>query len=198
MPKSRISEPLPSPELAVLFRDAEPLWREIEGERDVRKRAENERRRDLATAELFRMYRDAKAHKRMESLPYRVRRFCDGLMARLPTRAAKAMRARTGAPPKEEHQFKIAVAVAEAAEALGGKRGSIDKAIMQIGSRLRNRRSAGAGRYESVKEIYYSIDKREIEVELSRRKLEQLQENPIEADRQRSRFARRMKISKPR
>ena len=100
----RRSDLLPRPELATLLRDAEPLWR---GELDLQKRAENERRRGLADAELFRMYRNAKSSNRLDGLPYEVRSFYEGLMPAFPS---EPPRRRKRSPKNEGRRLKIAVA----------------------------------------------------------------------------------------
>jgi hypothetical protein len=137
--------------LPILIRDAMPTWFEIEGEPDARKRKENERARDRARAELMRMYRKARDHGKLQKLDPMVRHLCENLIAHEPDAAAKAMRARTGAPDQSARRMEIAVAVAFEIEARGGPHGAVEAALHTVADRL-------GYEYQRVRKIYYNSD----------------------------------------
>jgi hypothetical protein len=179
-------------------RDAQPTWFEIEGEAKPAERAEAERRRNVADVELFRMYRRARASRQLGTLPLDIRQFCEGVIARDPTRAAKAMRAATGAPQREEMRLNLAVAVLDWIDSQPGPRGSVDAALKDVARKFAAKYGTT---YYAVRKIHYDSDptfRRTVEVERSRRKLERLAEREAsEAERQRRRFACRTQHSKP-
>src|SRR5262245_30310992 len=76
-----VTRPRKSPEyrsdIRTLLRNAKPLWSEIQGESDERKRLENERARDIATDELLKIYREALTRGALDRLPREVRNFCE-------------------------------------------------------------------------------------------------------------------------
>ena len=153
------------PEISVLLRHAQPLHKEIEGETDSRARRERERARDFARDCLFKMYRYAEKRGKLGDLDIRVRFFCEQLRLHndgiLP-------RAKGGRPVSDHRRLLIAVHVHQEIEALGRKKGSVEKALKHVAE------DDGVS-YEYVREIHYDRDpewRRIVAVELARRKFE--------------------------
>ena len=135
MPKARKGERPFVPSVHTLLRDANPTWFEIDGEPDPIKRAKNERARDFATAELMKLYRRALKSGKPWRIEPRVFYFCERITNEEPERAAKAMRARTGAPDQRSRRLSIAVDVER--EVLGAPkgRGALARAIASVAAR---------------------------------------------------------------
>jgi hypothetical protein len=135
-------------DVAILLRDAEPKWAEIEGQPDPRKRHENERARDLAIDELVFIYRDALNLGALERLDPRVLIFCERLKDR---NAGRLPRPKGGRPSNPHRRLLIEMMVIEAIEAEGGKRGAVERAMRQAAGRF-------GVEYRRVREIHYDPD----------------------------------------
>jgi hypothetical protein len=167
------------PEIPVLLRDAQELTVTELAEPDARKRRERERDRDLAIDHLTKMCRDAEKHREMGRLNPLVRMFCEELKKRNHGQLPKA---KGGRPANQNRRLFIAVSVREAIEELGGKRGSVDRALRVVADRERKAAKARGARilrddcYQYVKEIHYDYDRdpelrRLVTVEMACRKL---------------------------
>jgi hypothetical protein len=151
-------------ELPLLLRDAQPTWREIEGEPNAQRRRERIRARDLAYGELIKIYRDAERCGAVCRLDIRVRSFCEAVMARnrgrLPT-------PKGGRPADQHRRLLLAVKIHEEIRARGKKWGSVESALNDVAARL------GVS-YDHLRDIYYDPDpewRAAVEVELAHRKL---------------------------
>lgn len=159
----------------MLLRDAQPTYREIEGEPEPRKRRQAERARDLAIDRLIKMYREAKKAGKLGQLDFRVRTFCEELKKRNHGQLPKA---KGGRPTAEHRRLLIAVHLQSAIERRGEKHGSKEQAFKEIAANddlfdQRRRSPQWATRYEYVKEIYYDSDpdfRRAVAVELDLRR----------------------------
>jgi len=80
MPRRR--DPLKTRAIPVLLRDAQPTWREIDGEPNERKQQERRHARDAATDTLMRMHRDAEERDALARLDPRIRNFVADLKTR--------------------------------------------------------------------------------------------------------------------
>jgi hypothetical protein len=152
-------------ELPVLLRDAQPTWREIDGEPNAHRRRERIRSRDTAIDALTKMYRDAQKRGATARLDVRVRNFCEGLKSRNRGRLPKS---KGGRPTGEHRRLLLAIKVHEAIEARGNRRGSVESALSEVASRL------GVS-YDHLRDIHYDRDpkwRRAVKAELARRKYE--------------------------
>ena len=179
MPKRRKGTPPFPPLIPILLQAACVTEYDLKQEPDSRKRKQLKLERDRADAELFRIYRRAKAAGQLDKLPPRVRRHCEELLRYGPARARKAMRARVGRPSQAGEHLAIAVQVADKLDELGRKRGSIGQAIEVVAARI-------ARDCETVREIYYAFHNTdELEAERARRRHAAWQlANPEEAARE--------------
>jgi hypothetical protein len=117
-------------EIQTLLRDAQPLRKEIEGETDKQKKKYAERRRDTATDELIKLYRDVENKAALSPLDLlRVRTFCEQLKKR---NGGKLPALLGGAPSKDHKHLLIAVKVEEALAAQTGTRKNVTLAIKQV------------------------------------------------------------------
>jgi len=158
--------------IPVLLRDAQPLYREIEGEPDIHKRRERERARDTAKGELFKLYRDAEKRKAVHRFPLELKWFVEAEKAR---NNGVLPRALGGCPAKEHERLLVAVYLQEAIAALGKRRGRVKLALHEAADHFRLS-------YDHVRDIHYNrdrdLDDRELEewrrlvkIELACRKL---------------------------
>jgi hypothetical protein len=137
-----------SRDLSALLRDAQPTWREIDGEPNSRKRRERERARVSAFEVLMRMYREAEARGSLHRLDPRVRNCIEGERARSGGHLPKP---KGGAPTgKRHHRLLLAVKVREEIEACGKKR--VTDAV------LRNVAEQMGVSYDYLKRIHYDRD----------------------------------------
>ena len=154
------------PEIEILLRNASPTWLEIEGELDPIKRRVHERERDIARDELMRMYRDWL--RGVSPIDFRVRVSCERWIAKNGSHLPRPLN--TGRPPDKHRRLLIAVHVKEAIEASGGKRGSVEAALLEVARR------EGVS-YDYVRDIHYDRDpecRRIVAVELARRQAERV------------------------
>jgi hypothetical protein len=140
-----------NPEISVLLRDAEPLWREIVGEPDLRKRRERIRARDLATDQLMRIARDVEKHGSSSQLDvFRVRAFCESLKARnRRSHRRRLPKAKGGRPLGESARLSRGVEILAAIEVRGKK--NVTSVLDETADRL------GLS-YDYVSEIHYDPD----------------------------------------
>jgi hypothetical protein len=166
------------PKIPVLLRDAQELTVAEVAEPDARKRRQRQRDRDLAIEHLTTMYRDAEKHRQIGQLNPLVRMFCQELKKRNHGQLPKA---KGGRPADQNRRLFIAVSVREAIEELGGKRGSVDRALRAVANQERKAAKARGTRilrddyYQYVKEIHYDYDRdpelrSDVDVEIDRRK----------------------------
>jgi hypothetical protein len=167
MPRRPKGEKYAPPEIPTLLRDAQPTWREIEGERDASKRRERKRAQNIATDALVTMYRNiGDVVTLLDIFDPRIRIFCEDLKAH---NGGRVPRPKGGRPPNENKRLRIAASVREAIEAGGKRRGSVDAALEKAADRFHVS-------YDTVRDIYYDRDpewRRIVGVELARRKFEE-------------------------
>jgi len=160
------------PEIEILLRDAIPTWFEIEGEFDSKKREMRGRESEIAKDELVRIYRDARKRGVLNKLDFRLRLFCERLMAQDDDRLPPPLN--TGRPSDEHRRLLIALHVKEAIEARGSRRGSVEAAVREVAAR-------DGLSYDQVRDIYYDRDpewRHVVAVEFARRKAEET--GPVE------------------
>jgi hypothetical protein len=140
-----------TPEPSVLLRDAQPLWREIAGEPDPRKRRERIRACDLATDQLIRIARDVEKHESISQLDlFRVRAFCESQKARNRLRHRRRLpKPKGGRPLGESARLSHAVKILAAIEVRGKK--SVTSVLSEMADCL------GLS-YDYVSEIHYDPD----------------------------------------
>jgi hypothetical protein len=119
--------------VAVLLRDAQPRWREIEGEPDLRERRRNERRREIAIDEIVTIYRDYKEQGRLRELPPGLLIYCRRLKSQ---NSGKLPKRKGGRPPDEHKKLLIAVNVAEALAEQTGRQKSVTQAVRHVHNTL--------------------------------------------------------------
>jgi hypothetical protein len=118
------------PEIPTLLRDAQPLPKELEGDSDKQSKKDAERRRDIATDELIKLYRDPEDMAQLSASDrLGVRIFCEQLKRR---NRGKLPAPRGGRPDNDHDQMLIAVKVEEALAAQRGKRKNVTIAIKQV------------------------------------------------------------------
>jgi hypothetical protein len=153
------------PELAVLLRDAQPTWREIEGEPDLRKQQSNKRDRELAIDELVTIYNDHEKQARLCELPADVRMFCRRLKQQ---NGGKLPRRKGGRPVDLHRRLQIAMGVVDAIEGKEGAPKGVEQAIAFVASKF-------MVVARTVRDIHYDRDPDwmvEVEAELARRRYE--------------------------
>jgi len=134
------------PILAVLLRDAQPRWVEIEGESDARKREERHRAFDIARDELVRFYSEAETDGRLAELDPRIRALCEEWMAE----NGGLLPRRKGGAPRDEH-FRMMLHMAVRHRIATGTSRTADHALHTVAEQ--------AGRsYELVRAIFYDPD----------------------------------------
>ena len=168
MPRRR--DPLKTRAIPVLLRDAQPTWREIDGEPNERKQQERRHARDAATDTLMRMHRDAEERDALARLDPRIRNFVADLKTRNRMLHRKRLPKPKGGRPfgDRERRLRLAIEIREKIEALGIKRGSVEAALLEVADRL------GVS-YDYLREIHYDRDpewRRAVKAELGRRKYE--------------------------
>jgi hypothetical protein len=132
MTKPRKGESVPA-EFASLVRDAQPRWREIEGEPDPRERRRNERRQALAIDEIVTIYRHHKKQGQLPNLPPDFLMLC----RRLKEQNGGELPPRKGGRPNDEHKkLLIAVRVVEALAAQPDTRKSVTQAVRDVHNTL--------------------------------------------------------------
>jgi hypothetical protein len=169
MPRRR--DPIKSPELSVLLRDARPTWHVIEGEPNPRKRRERIARAKSASDALIKICRAAQKRGSLARLDIRVRNFCEDLKAGSSGHLPKP---KGGAPIGKRHQrLLLAVKVHEEIEARKalGEKSVTDQVLRDLAEQMAERRT-GVG-YDYLKRIHYDRDpewEQAVRVELDRRK----------------------------
>jgi hypothetical protein len=176
--------------IADLLRDANPTWRERQGRpnllelrdahslgRPIEDRPDPMRAQDVAercanaTAELLRLYREARKDGLLGELDYRVRFFCERLKlqnrGKLPGAKNKALRPRRRRGPEEDEHFKLLIhlAVLDEIAKRGGKRGAVKQALESVAERYARSR-------QTVRGIYYDRSpewQRDVELALALR-----------------------------
>jgi hypothetical protein len=136
------------PEIPILLRDAQPTWREIEGEPDPKKQKENKRKQDDATDHLITIYCDRQEQGRLDELDRQVLSFCEQLKSR---NGGKLPRRIGGRPENSHRRILIAISVMDAINQKGGARGAVEQAFKEV-----------AVKFDitprSVRDIYYDRD----------------------------------------
>jgi hypothetical protein len=118
------------PEISTLLRDAQPLAKGLEGESDKQSKKDAERRRDIATDELIKLYRHAENMAQLSPTDRLcVRVFCEQLKRR---NGGKLPLPRGGRPGNDHEQMLIAVKVEETLAAQRGNRKNVTLAIKQV------------------------------------------------------------------
>jgi hypothetical protein len=116
-------------------RDAQQLGREIDDTPDPRKAREAARARDVAHAELVRLYREARRAHALDKLRIDARFFVENLIRQNGGKLPK-LRLPPGRPPNRQKMLIIHLAVLEELEALGPGRGRKTKAIEAVAQRF--------------------------------------------------------------
>jgi hypothetical protein len=130
------------PSLAVLLRDAQPTYSEIQCDPDARERYR------AARGELLKMYRDAEKRGTVQMLDIDVRMFCEQEKAR---NGGALPKSPGGRPPKEHERLLVAVHVLERIAALRKQRGKVETALWETAARF------GLA-YRHVRDIHYDTD----------------------------------------
>jgi hypothetical protein len=148
MPRRRKSPHYP-PSLAILRRDAQPLWREIDGEPDPAKRAEAEHRRHRAEDALISMYLAHERRGRLSELDPDTLGICE----RIKTRNGGVFpRPRGGRPTEENSHLRMHVAVLDEIDRQTAEgRRNVTQAIRTVAERFLRT-------YEQVRAVYYRND----------------------------------------
>lgn len=97
------------PTIAILLRDAQPLYCEVAGEPDERTRIANVRRAQVATETLIRLFRTAAADGRTDELYPGVREFVE---LQMDENNGSLPKGKGGRPLADHDQFTVAVAIA--------------------------------------------------------------------------------------
>ena len=142
-------------EFAVLLRDAQPTWHEIEGEPDPRKRRENRRARDIAIDQLVTIFAECERRGQLHELPP------EGqiLYKQWKRQHGGELPRRKGGRPTDEHKkLWIAVSVAEALAAQAGKRKSVTQAIRHVHETLIFNEKRCVVPEATIRDYYYDPD----------------------------------------
>jgi hypothetical protein len=109
-----------APSIRILLGQAQPLWSELQGEKDPRKRRARERERDLAKDELLRIWWRHARHGTLDQLPRGLTAYCEGLRYR---NGGQMPRARGGRPEDLHRRLLIWFSVSEYVVARNRQRG---------------------------------------------------------------------------
>lgn len=130
------------------MRDAQREGREIDDKPDPRKARQAMRARDVAGAELVRLYREARRARALDRFDPAARFFVEGLIRANGGKLSK-LRLPPGRPRKRHEMMVVHLAVLEELDALGPRHGNKTKAIEPVALRY-NKRS------EYVRDIFYN------------------------------------------
>jgi hypothetical protein len=138
------------PEIAILLRDAQPTWREREGEPDPKKWKENKRKEEDATDQLITIYCDHEEQGWLDELDLQVRFFCEQLKS---WNGGKLPRRIGGRPDGSHRRLLIAMSVREAIaqKKAAGTRGAVEQAFKDVAVKFNITP-------RSVQDIYYDRD----------------------------------------